>query len=50
MNNNNNFYETIKIINELSNDKDKYNNFINNNIVNNFDNENYKELIKKYLL
>ena len=39
----------INLISELLNDETKYNNFISNKIINNYDDENYKEIIKKYL-
>ena len=43
------FKELDYLISELLNDETKYNNFISNEIINEYDDENYQEIVKKYL-
>lgn len=42
-------FDTKYLISELLNDETKYNNFISNEIINEYDDENYQEIVKNYL-
>ena len=42
-------FDNKYLISELLNDETKYNNFISNEIINEYDDENYQEIVKKYL-
>jgi hypothetical protein len=47
--NNGNFDKNKQLINELMNDEEKYNNVINEKIINDWDDEDYVQKIQEYL-